>query len=66
MSDKKQFIVPTKEMKDVVEENERLKILVNNMAQAYLVEMPVADLEKFLVIEVGFTKSEYDSYVKIY
>ena len=62
----KNFIKPTKEIKDLIDENERLKILLYNMADAYLLEMSESELREFLTIEIGFTESEYDSYIKKY
>ena len=47
-------------------EDERLKILLYNMADAYLLEMSESELREFLTIEIGFTESEYDSYIKKY
>ena len=35
----KNFIKPTKEIQDLIDENERLKILLYNIADAYLLEM---------------------------
>ena len=67
MNDKnKNFIKPTKEIQDLIDENERLKILLYNMADAYLLEMSESELREFLTIEIGFTESEYDSYIKKY
>ena len=62
----KNFIKPTKEIQDLIDENERLKILLYNMADAYLLEMSESELREFLTIEIGFTESEYDSYIKKY
>lgn len=62
----KNFIKPTKEIQDLIDENERLKILLYNMADAYLLEMSESELREFLTIEIGFTDSEYDSYIKKY
>ena len=62
----KNFIKPTKEIQDLIDENERLKILLYNMADAYLLEMSERELREFLTIEIGFTESEYDSYIKKY
>lgn len=62
----KNFIKPTKEIQDLIDENERLKILLYNMADVYLLEMSESELREFLTIEIGFTESEYDSYIKKY
>ena len=62
----KNFIKPTKEIQDLIDENERLKILLYNMADAYLLEMSESELREFLTIEIGFTESEYDNYIKKY
>ena len=62
----KNFIKPTKEIQDLIDENERLKILLYNMADAYLLEMSESELREFLTIDIGFTESEYDSYIKKY
>ena len=62
----KNLIKPTKEIQDLIDENERLKILLYNMADAYLLEMSESELREFLTIEIGFTESEYDSYIKKY
>ena len=62
----KNFIKPTKEIQDLIDENERLKILLYNMADAYLLEMSESELREFLTIEIGFTESEYDRYIKKY
>ena len=62
----KNFIKPTKEIQDLIDENERLKIIIYNMADAYLLEMSESELREFLTIEIGFTESEYDSYIKKY
>ena len=62
----KNFIKHTKEIQDLIDENERLKILLYNMADAYLLEMSESELREFLTIEIGFTESEYDSYIKKY
>ena len=62
----KNFIKPTKKIQDLIDENERLKILLYNMADAYLLEMSESELREFLTIEIGFTESEYDSYIKKY
>ena len=54
------------EENNVKEENERLKVLINNLTAEYSKVMSEEELHKFLTIEVGFTDSEYDSYVKKY
>ena len=54
------------EENNVKEENERLKVLINNLTAEYSKVMSEEELHNFLIIEVGFTDSEYDSYVKKY
>ena len=54
------------EENNVKEENERLKVLINHLTAEYSKVMSEEELYNFLTIEVGFTDSEYDSYVKKY